>query len=119
MSGKGSARRPHSVDTQTYAHRWEATFRAPAAEPADDDGDGGLILYDGLESARIGTAYRCGMDGCAVYDFEKLLSLFVTRDGMTEEEAGECIDFNIGGGYVGERTPFILYTHELDDDAAD
>ena len=46
MSGKGSARRPHSVDTQTYAHRWEATFRAPAAEPspasdpsapADDD----------------------------------------------------------------------------------
>jgi hypothetical protein len=44
MSGKGSASRPLSVDTQTYAHRWEATFRAPAAEPADDDGDGALIL---------------------------------------------------------------------------
>lgn len=43
MSGKGSAPRPLSVDTETYALRWEATFRprppepSPPPEPKDDD----------------------------------------------------------------------------------
>lgn len=43
MSGKGSAPRPLSVDTKTYAARWEATFTPdappapPSPPPRDDD----------------------------------------------------------------------------------
>lgn len=53
---------------------------------------------------------------CAVYDYQLLVQLFVERDGMTEEDAIEYIDFNILGAYVGERTPFLLIQEPLLDD---
>jgi hypothetical protein len=78
-----------------------------SAFPELDDED--YIVYNDLAPAYLGSVYRCGMSGpCAVYDYQLLVQLFVERDGMTEEDAIEYIDFNIMGAYVGERTPFLL-----------
>lgn len=114
MNGKGSAARPLSVDTKTFAERWEATFR-PTTQQADEEDD--ILVYNGLEEALIGTVYRCGMEGpCAVYDYELLVDVFTQRDGMTYEEAVEYIDFNIVGLFIGARTPFILERRALGDE---
>mgnify|MGYP003633826500 CR=1 FL=1 len=54
--------------------------------------DDALIL-DGLEEAIAGES-DCGR---LIYDHTKMLTLFMKRDGMTEEEAIEWIDFNVMG----------------------
>jgi hypothetical protein len=33
------------------------------------------------------------------------------KDGMTEEEAYEFVDFNIAGAYMGEETPVIVWPY--------
>ena len=43
----------------------------------------------------------------AVYSYTKFLELYI-KDGMTEEEAVECFDFNVAGGYIGEYQPIIV-----------
>jgi len=68
-----------------------------------------LILWDGLDTAVIGSAERCGMQTVLVYDYEKMADIFVKRDRMTREEAYDWINFNITGGYVGELTPMTFY----------
>tara|TARA_Y100000310_G_C20558236_1_gene751671 strand:+ start:874 stop:1185 length:312 start_codon:yes stop_codon:yes gene_type:complete len=48
----------------------------------------------------------------AVYSKEKVIEVFVKRDGMTWEEAVEFFDFNVGGSYMGEQTPLFIETFE-------
>lgn len=71
--------------------------------------DPDLILWDGLDEAIVATAERCGMGIVLVYDYEKMMKVFMDRDGMTQEDAMEWIDFNIVGAYVGQKTPITLY----------
>ena len=70
----------------------------------------GILLADGLEDAFIGVS--CGFGPSkAVYDWDKCVEIFMTRDKMTYEEAVEWIDFNVTGAYVGEQTPeFISFS---------
>ena len=71
----------------------------------DDD-----LTWDGLDGAIVGRVGRCaGPDDVLCYDYDKMVEIFVTRDGMTHEEAAEWVDFNIVGAYIGERTPFVLF----------
>lgn len=44
-----------------------------------------------------------------VYDADKIIKVFVDRDGMSEEEANEYIVFNIEGAYIGEDTPVLVW----------
>ena len=44
-----------------------------------------------------------------VYDADKMIKVFVDRDGMSEEEANEYIVFNIEGAYIGEDTPVLVW----------
>jgi hypothetical protein len=44
-----------------------------------------------------------------VYDADKMIKVFVDRDGMSEEEANEYILFNIEGAYIGEDTPVLVW----------
>ena len=44
-----------------------------------------------------------------VYDADKMIKVFVDRDGMSEEEATEYILFNIEGAYIGEDTPVLVW----------
>jgi hypothetical protein len=43
-----------------------------------------------------------------VYDLNKCIEVLVDRDGMSQEEAVEYMDFNVLGAYVGEETPIFL-----------
>ena len=66
----------------------------------------GMILYDGLEDAFIGVAYRFSDPPVAVYQYSKVLE--VLGEDMEPEEALEHFEFNVIGGWVGDRTPIFL-----------
>jgi len=86
------------------------TIRAALAEVDED-----IVFADGFESALVGYAdHWTALPGggatravSAVYDRAKCIAVFVERDGMTEEEAEECFDFNVAGAYVGAATPIF------------
>jgi hypothetical protein len=37
-----------------------------------------------------------------------MIQVLMGRDGMTYDEAVEFIDFNVVGGWVGEKTPYVM-----------
>jgi hypothetical protein len=67
------------------------------------------IQWDNFDDALIGV----DRDGKLVYDIDKMIKVLVTKDGMSEEDAIEYLDFNVFGAYVGELTPIHinLYKH--------
>lgn len=77
--------------------------------------DAPLLLWPGFEAAYLGLVHRCAMPSVACYDYERMVKVLVTRDGMEDEDAREFLDFNYVGGYVGERTPFVLRAAPLDE----
>jgi len=64
-----------------------------------------IMTCDGLEEAFVGIVERFGQQPVALYDREKVLQIFMTRDGMTHEQAEEFFDYNVQGAWVGEGTP--------------
>jgi len=68
----------------------------------------GAIVYDGFEDAFIGFAERCSSPGVAIYSYERMIHILMKRDDMSYGEAVEYIDFNVIGGWVGERTPYVM-----------
>ena len=44
---------------------------------------------------------------CVVYDYSKAIEA-LKKQGMSDVEAVEYFDFNVGGAYVGERTPIFI-----------
>jgi hypothetical protein len=66
------------------------------------------LLADGFEAAFVGIARRCGQPTLAVYDYDLCIQVLVKRDGMSEEEAQECLEFNSVGAWAGEHTPIWL-----------
>lgn len=65
------------------------------------------LLADGFEDAFIGIAWRFNK-ALACYDRRKCIETLMHRDGMSEDEADECFEFNVTGGCMGERTPVFL-----------
>lgn len=72
--------------------------------------DMNLLLMDGFDEAFIGWTQRINEEAVACYSYDKMVDLLVKRDSMDAEEAMEYIDFNCVGAWVGERTPFIVYS---------
>lgn len=75
------------------------------------------MLLEGFDEALLG--YGATWDGNSqvdrlIYDGDKLIDIFVERDGMTVEEAIEFIDYNIIGAYVGPETPIVLWTDDVE-----
>jgi hypothetical protein len=66
------------------------------------------VVWTDFDEAIIGTDYS----GKLVYNINKMIEILVTRDGMTEEEAMEYLDFNVFSAYVGELTPVHVYLHQ-------
>ena len=64
------------------------------------------LLADGFDSALIG--YTNGLKCVAVYDYDKCVQVFMTRDGMTREEAIEFMEYNVVDSYHGEKTPVFI-----------
>jgi hypothetical protein len=69
--------------------------------------------WSGCNEAIIGLGHRCGCDTVIVYDYNKLVNVFI-QQGMDKQESIEWIDFNILGAWIGEDTPIVLM--ENDDD---
>ena len=44
-------------------------------------------------------------DSIAVYERDKVIEVFMNRDGMSDIEAVEWFDYNVQGAYIGEQTP--------------
>ena len=44
-----------------------------------------------------------------VYSGEEIVSVLMTRDFMTHDEAMEFVDFNIEGAYTGKDTPLLVW----------
>ena len=64
-----------------------------------------MIVAEGLDEAIIGVGYRQGQPDLVVYDIDKVLTILMTRDELSYEEAREYFEYNIGGSWMGERTP--------------
>ena len=72
------------------------------------DIDEEALLMDGFDEACIGFSQRINEPVLAVYSYDKMVEVLMTRDGMDDEEAMEFIEFNCVGAWIGERTPTIV-----------
>jgi hypothetical protein len=63
-----------------------------------------ILIADGYDDCIIGYDYGIG-DIRIIYSVKKILNKLVKKDYMTEEEAIEYFEYNMRGGYVGEKTP--------------
>lgn len=67
------------------------------------------LLLDGFEDAFIGLTQRINEPITAVYSHPKMVEILINRDGMTEDDATEYIEYNCTGAWVGPQTPHIVY----------
>jgi hypothetical protein len=63
-------------------------------------------LWEGLDSAIIGIAERCGQDPVVVYDYDRVLTHL--KKQMSIEDAEEWIRYNIVGAWIGPLTPLMM-----------
>jgi len=80
----------------------------PALQTMLADRDMTLLLMDGFDEAFIGWTTRINEPDCAVYDYDAMVRICMWRDGMSDDEAVEYIEYNCIGAWVGEQTPYIL-----------
>lgn len=67
-----------------------------------------VLLMDGFEDAFIGYSQRINEPVLAVYSRTKMVDVLMTRDGMSDDDAEEFIEYNCVGAWVGEQTPIIV-----------
>lgn len=72
-----------------------------------DMGYENAVALDGYDDAIVGVSE----DGRVVYDYDKMVKCLVDRDGMTDMEAIEFIDYNTIRSipYAGEFAPIVMY----------
>ena len=68
------------------------------------------LLADGFNDAVIGIVY--GLEPKAVYSVRKIVDILM--EDMSYEDAVEHFEYNIGGAYVGEKTPLYIYDIQED-----
>lgn len=68
----------------------------------------GAILLTGFDDCIVGITEEFGGDIRILYSRDKIIEKLM--EDMSEEEAYEYYDYNIIGGYFGERNPIFL-TH--------
>ena len=85
-------------------------------EEYDLDDESPVLVDKGLEDAFIGLSFRVHDGPIATYDREKVIEIFVARDGMTYEDAEEFYDVNVIGGWHGDKTPVYMIPYKREDD---
>ena len=68
--------------------------------------------WEGFDNAIIGTANIWNGNervDVLVYDIYRMVEQLTIRDGMSQVEALEYIDFNIENVYIGKDTPVIVW----------
>ena len=67
----------------------------------EDYPDEDFIVANGFDVAVIGVDYNTSR---LIYSIKKCIEILVAQ-GLSYEDAMEHFDFNIGGAYVGKKTP--------------
>lgn len=95
--------------------RWKSNKGATSLMSIRDDinsvleeFDESALLMDGFDEAIVGFGGRPGTPTLAIYDWEKMVDILITRDGMEYEEAVEYISYNCTTAWVGEQTPIVM-----------
>jgi hypothetical protein len=65
------------------------------------------LLADGFDDALLGIGRQFTLQ-IAVYDYEKCVAILMERDGMSDEDAREFMEFNVVGAFVGQQAPIFL-----------
>ena len=68
------------------------------------------LTADGLEDALIGIMERSGTPSVAAYSVQKIIEIYMTRDGMTYEEGREFYEYNVLGSCMGDNGPVFIET---------
>lgn len=66
----------------------------------------GCVMLDGLDDAIMGMTVE--QKPRLIYDYAKCCAVFQSRDGMTEDDAMEWVDFNVLGVCVGPEMPVVV-----------
>ena len=64
-----------------------------------------ILKADGFDNCILGYEYNWDGNIRLIYSVKAMLEELVVSEGMTEEDAIEHFEYNIRGGYVGEKTP--------------
>ena len=64
------------------------------------------VTMDGFDDALIGTGETFGKDTVAVYDRDKCIKVLM-KDGMTQDDAAEHLDFNCLGTGINHAPIFL------------
>ena len=99
------------TDASSYHDLTKGDNAMPTREKLTEnfrDIDDEALLMDGFDEACIGFSQRINEPVLAVYSYDKMVEVLMTRDGMDYDEASEFIDFNCVGAWIGERTPIIV-----------
>jgi len=68
-----------------------------------------LKVFEELTPAFLGFATRgSSSEPVACYDYDKSSKVLQDRDGMTEEESVEFLEFNYVNAWLGDGTPFFV-----------
>jgi|TARA_R110000751_G_scaffold14809_5_gene47847 hypothetical protein len=67
------------------------------------------LLADGFDSAVLGLSRGTLGADIAVYSIDRCIDILVKRDGMSEDEAIEFMNFNVLDAYMGPMTPMFVY----------
>ena len=68
-----------------------------------------MLLADGFDEAIIGQTYDVVVsEDRLVYSLVKCIEILVQKDGMSEEEAFEYLEFNTLCAYVGQDQPIFV-----------
>ena len=71
-----------------------------------------MLKADGFNEAIIGMCMDIATGGeRIIYDANKCIDILIEQ-GMTDDEAIEYFEFNVGGSYVGGSTPVWMYPYE-------
>ncbi len=71
------------------------------------------LLADGFDNALVGIA-RQFTKIVALYDYSTCVKILMKRDGMTQGDAIEFMEYNVLGAWVGENTPaFVVGSQHL------
>jgi hypothetical protein len=64
------------------------------------------LKADGFDDAILGI--DCNQERI-IYDISVMIEILV-KDGMTQEDALEYLNYNVLSAYVGDNTPIYIYT---------
>jgi hypothetical protein len=68
----------------------------------------GAIILDGFDDCIVGVSEEFGRDSWIIYSKQRIIQKLIESSDMNMDDAEEYYNYNILGGYFGERNPIFL-----------